>query len=74
MKNKSQMIAKIISNDKGFKNSFYVGDTTGDAKAADFNNLRFIKAKYGYGKMQNWDSVESHKEIESIGELISILN
>ena len=74
MRNKSQMIANIISSDKDFKDSFYVGDTTGDYKAADFNNLRFIKAKYGYGKMQNWDSIKSHKEIESIGELVSILS
>ena len=40
MRNKSQMIANIISSDKDFKDSFYVGDTTGDYKAADFNNLK----------------------------------
>ena len=69
-RNKSEMIEDLFIKDIDFKKAFFVGDTLGDAKAAASNNLRFIKANYGYGTNQDWSSFKIHKELKKIADLI----
>lgn len=69
-RNKSEMIEDLFIKDIDFKKAFFVGDTLGDAKAAANNNLRFIKANYGYGSNQDWSSFKIHKELKKIEDLI----
>lgn len=69
-RNKSEMIKDLFIKDIDFKKAFFVGDTLGDAKAATSNNLRFIKANYGYGTNQDWSSFKIHKELKKIEDLI----
>ena len=69
-RNKSLMIKEIIQIDPHFKNGLFVGDTVNDGKAASENNLKFIKANYGYGHNQNWSDVNIFKEINGLNELL----
>ena len=69
IRNKEEMIRKILLDDS-FKDAYFVGDTLGDAKAAKNNNLRFIRALYGYGKNEDWNKLNSHKEIEKFTDII----
>jgi len=70
IRNKDEMIKSIINRNIFFNSSFFVGDTTNDGFYANLNNLPFIKAKYGYGKKQNWDEIKIFKCINNISGLI----
>ena len=72
IREKGLMIQSIIKKDKGFNNSFFVGDTLNEAVSAKQNNLPFIKATYGYGFQENWENIEIFSKINDIKELMGI--
>jgi phosphoglycolate phosphatase len=66
---KSKMIKDLLMKDINFQNAFFVGDTLSDGISANKNNLRFIKANYGYGNNEDWSNIEIFAEINDIHEL-----
>lgn len=72
LRNKNELVKTIIKKDSRFKNSFLVGDTCNDSIAASKNNLKFIKAKYGYGDEQNWQTVKCEHSIKNFNEILNI--
>jgi len=72
MRNKSQMIQAIIKKDSDFKDAYFVGDTVGDGLSANGRNISFIKATYGYGKDQDWKTINMFKSINALHELLVI--
>ena len=72
IKNKSQLIAKMLVNHSEYKNAFFVGDTMNDGLSANQNNLLFIRAKYGYGNIENWNDIKIFSEINNIKELMEM--
>jgi phosphoglycolate phosphatase len=72
IRNKNEMIKDILKLNKDFKNSHYIGDTVNDGISANINNIKFIKASYGYGKNQDWSNVHITESIESILEIEEI--
>jgi len=73
IKNKQTMINNIIKKNSQFRKAIFVGDTVSDGLSANFNNLKFIKAEYGYGKKQDWHDVDIYKTISRFSELIFYL-
>ncbi len=73
IKNKNSMVKKIIKNDSFFKNAFLIGDTVNDGLVANKNNLKFIKASYGYGKKQDWSSIKIFNQIDHLYEILEYL-
>lgn len=71
-KSKKMIIEEIIQKNPEFRGAIIVGDTVNDALAAKENNLSFIKANYGYGKKQDWSSVEIYKDINNLNDLLKI--
>ncbi len=72
-RNKNLMIKEIRQKYPDFNYGFLIGDTVNDGKAASENNLKFIKAIYGYGQNQNWSDVNIFKEINDLNEIIKII-
>lgn len=70
MRNKDAMIQDIIKQDGSFSQSYFVGDTVNDGLSANKNKLRFIKADYGYGYLQDWRQVKVFQSIESFKNII----
>ena len=70
IRNKDEMIQDIINQNSSFKNGYFVGDTVNDGVSANKNQLKFIKAAYGYGKKQDWSNISILKEISNLKELI----
>lgn len=62
---KADNIRMVIERNQ-LKNPIYVGDTLGDAKAAKEAGVPFIFARYGFGKVTDYDGV-----IDSLPELVS---
>lgn len=67
---KTNLIKDIINLNEEFTGGFFVGDTINDGVSANLNNLRFIKASYGYGFNQDWGVVQIEKEIDCLDELL----
>lgn len=59
---------KLVVERNGLKNPIYVGDTLGDAEAAKKAGVPFVFARYGFGKVEDYDYV-----IDSLGELLDIV-
>ena len=74
IRKKGMMIQAILKKDNRFIPSYFVGDTVNDGLSANKNNLKFIRAKYGYGKAQNWKEVRIHQSINEFSELKNIIN
>ncbi len=68
-KNKAINIAHLMKrNNITDKNTYYIGDTTGDFLSATENNIPFIHASYGFNK-----NIEgTYKVIKEITELLNI--
>ena len=64
---KGEAIKKIIK-DNNIESAVYVGDTKKDKEAAEYANIPFIYAKYGFG------DIEAKNFIETFDELPTILN
>jgi len=73
VRNKDEMIQEITNQDESFKKAYFVGDTVNDGLSANLNQLKFIKASYGYGRMQDWGNVLIHKNIFFFSELLDIV-
>ena len=58
---------KLIMKRNNLSNAIYVGDTIGDYKASVENNITFVYAKYGFGKVDN-----SIYEINKFDELLNL--
>lgn len=69
-KPKGENIAMVISRNQ-LKNTVYIGDTLGDFEAARQNNIPFIYAAHGFGKVDDHKYVVNNlKELEDILEKI----
>lgn len=55
---------RAILKRNAIQKAIYVGDTTGDQKAAEFAGLPFVFARYGFGECMRFDGV-----IDTFGEL-----
>lgn len=71
-KNKTQLINNIKIKKNYYSKIFYIGDTVIDGIAANYHNLNFIKAKYGYGKDENWEGIKIYKEIKKFNEILEL--
>ena len=72
--NKDIMIKNIINTNNIFKDSYFVGDTLNDGISANSNQLKFIRANYGYGLNQDWSQIIISKSITTPLELEVIFN
>jgi len=70
--NKSEMLKELLTKHKSFSESFLVGDTDNDGITANNNNLKFIRAAYGYGGNDDWRKVEIYKDISRIEEVLEL--
>lgn len=59
---------KLVVKRNNLQNPVYVGDTSGDAKAAQNAEVPFIYAGYGFGTVESYDA-----KIDSFAELLDIL-
>ncbi len=74
IRNKDEMIRDILSKNEQFKNCYFVGDTVNDGLNANINQLKFIRAHYGYGRNQNWSMIKIEQSIEIFSDLAKIIN
>lgn len=58
----------LVKERNNLQNPVYVGDTSGDGKAAQDAGVPFIYAHYGFGKVESYDA-----KIDSFEELLDIL-
>ena len=63
---KGENIKLIIERNK-LNNAIYVGDTIKDKQAADYANIPFIYASYGFGKVEQYDY-----KINDISEITNV--
>ena len=73
MRNKDAMIQDIVNRNQIFRGSYFVGDTLNDGLSANLNQLKFIKAFYGYGRDQQWSRIFIHKDIHHFSEIIKLI-
>ena len=73
IRNKDAMIQDIINQNESFQGSFFIGDTVNDGLSANLNQLKFIKAAYGYGKDQDWSKVNIHNTIYEFSEILKLI-
>ena len=69
VRDKKQMVERIICSDNDFKTSYMVGDTKNDGLSAKENKILFIKASYGYGSKEIWKNIPIHKSINNLREI-----
>ena len=69
---KSDLITLKHIDRNQYDKVFFVGDTLNDGEAANFHNILFIKAEYGYGTNQNWKNIAVSKSIQRFKEILSI--
>ena len=72
-RSKDLMIKDIINTNNLFEGSYFVGDTVSDGISANLNQLKFIKANYGYGRKQDWKDVSVANEIEFFSQVKKLL-
>jgi len=72
IRNKSELVQSILVNDSDFQESFFVGDTLNDALCARDNDLKFIKASYGYSEETGWDDFEVYQDISNPIKILKI--
>lgn len=60
---------KLIMDRNSIKNAIYVGDTIHDKEAADYANIPFVYASYGFGKVEEYDY-----KIDEIKNLLELKN
>ena len=72
IRNKSELVHSILVNEIDFQESFFVGDTLNDALCARDNDLKFIKASYGYSEETGWDDFEVYQDISNPIKILKI--
>ena len=73
IRNKDSMIQDIVNQNESFYGSYFIGDTVNDGLSANLNQLQFIKACYGYGRDQDWTSVNIFQEIHQFSEILKFI-
>ena len=63
IKNKSELVRSMLTNETDFHGAYFVGDTLNDAICAKENKLFFVKASYGYSEDNGWDNFKVHQDI-----------
>lgn len=66
---KGENIKLVMKRNNIDKNAYYVGDTISDKEAADFANIPFIYASYGFGNVEKYDF-----RVNSIEDILNINN
>ena len=74
IRDKDIIIQDILNHDDSFQEAYFVGDTVNDGLAANLNQLKFIKANYGYGREQDWTKINIYKTINSLDEMSTFFN
>lgn len=69
---KAQMIERIREKIQQTHSFLFVGDTTGDGKAAQLTNTPFIRANYGYGQAEDWTDIPIQHTILELMELMDL--
>lgn len=69
---KAQMITHIQAKSAKTDSWIFVGDTTGDGKAAELSQVPFVRAHYGYGQAEDWTDIAIHHHITEIAALMSL--
>ena len=72
IKNKSELVRYMLTNEIDFHGSYFVGDTLNDAICAKENKLFFVKASYGYSEDNGWDNFKVHQDIMSPIRILEI--
>ena len=72
IKNKSELVKSILTNEIDFQKSFFVGDTLNDAQCAKDKKLKFIKASYGYSEKKGWDNFIIYQDISNPINILEI--
>jgi len=73
IRNKDAMIKEIINRNESFKRGWFVGDTVNDGLSANINQLKFIKASYGYGRDQDWSKIRIYQEVDRFSEVLNLI-
>jgi len=73
IKNKDEMIQDILNAEYKFNEAIFIGDTVNDGLSANLNQLPFIKANYGYGRDQDWSTINIKKTISSFSEIRTLV-
>ena len=73
IRNKDAMIKEIINQNESFKRGWFVGDTVNDGLSANINQLKFIKASYGYGRDQDWSKIRIYQEVDRFSEVLNLI-
>ena len=60
---------KLIMQRNNIQNAVYVGDTMSDKEAADYANIPFVYASYGFGDVDSYDY-----KIDSVDNLLTLFN
>lgn len=58
---------KLVMERNGFQYPIYVGDTQGDRNSAQYANIPFVYAAYGFGTVDDYDA-----EIQSFSQLLQL--
>jgi phosphoglycolate phosphatase len=71
---KEEGVGKLLKTNSNteFKEMFFIGDTVSDGLIAAKYDMKFLRAKYGYGEKENWLKVKIFQDINSLDEIISI--
>jgi len=73
IRNKDAMIQDILNKNQIFYESYFIGDTVYDGLSANLNQLKFIKACYGYGRNQDWSKVNIHQKVYQFSEILKLI-
>lgn len=71
--NKSDLISIKNINHNSYKGIYLIGDTISDGEAAKDHKISFVKANYGYGKIQNWKNIPIYNSINNFSEILKII-
>ena len=72
-RNKDEMMKDILNDNINFNKALFIGDTVNDGLSANLNEMPFIKAKYGYGRDQDWSKVNVKKGIQHFSEILQFI-
>jgi len=71
---KEEGVGNFLVNNSNtmYSDKFFIGDTVSDGLIAAKYDMKFLRAKYGYGENENWTNVKIFKDIMSLDEVISV--
>jgi len=72
IQNKSDLLRLKNINQSQYDKTLFVGDTVNDGISANQNDIKFIRALYGYGDKENWHNINIYKNIKKFSDLFLI--